>query len=126
MATTYDNGTVTVTVSENGTGVENVSVAVDGEIVGTTGADGSLTFEPNATDELELELWKGEFEGELKFAIHDGSLIIQEEAYEYPEVESEDEHADDDDEHEDDEPADDEDDEDEEQADADEDDERED
>jgi uncharacterized protein (UPF0333 family) len=85
---THDNGTVTVTVTENGTDVENVTVVAGDEQVGTTGADGTVTFETNAPEELELT--KGEFEGELKYAIVDGSLVLQEEEYEFPEVESED------------------------------------
>ncbi|MEF8860118.1 MAG: hypothetical protein V5A38_14545, partial [Halolamina sp.] len=52
---TYDDGTVELTVTTSGTGVENVSVEANDEDVGTTDANGSLTFETNATEELELE-----------------------------------------------------------------------
>lgn len=90
-AATYDNGTVTVTVTANGSGVENVTVLADDERVGTTDANGTVTFETNASEELELELHKGGFEGELKYAIQDGSLVVLEEEYEYPEVETDDE-----------------------------------
>lgn len=80
---TYDNGTVTVTVASDGDGVENVTVYADGETVGTTDGNGTVTFETNATDELELELEKGNFEGELEYVIRDGSLVLTEESYEY-------------------------------------------
>lgn len=80
---TYDNGTVTVTVTSGGDGVENVTVYADGEKVGTTDANGTVTFETNATEELELELEKGNFEGELEYVIRDGSLVLTEESYEY-------------------------------------------
>lgn len=80
---TYDNGTVTVTVASGGNGVENVTVYADGETVGTTDGNGTVTFETNATDELELELEKGNFEGELEYVIRDGSLVLTEESYEY-------------------------------------------
>lgn len=82
-STTYDNGTVTVTVTSDGDGVENVTVYTDDEKVGTTDENGTVTFETSATDELEVELEKGNFEGELEYVIRDGSLVLTEESYEY-------------------------------------------
>ncbi|WP_053949068.1 hypothetical protein [Halolamina sediminis] len=72
---TFDNGTVDLTVTQNGSGVENASVTANGEDVGTTDANGSLTFETNASEELEIEITSGEQELELEYAIEDGELV---------------------------------------------------
>ncbi|QKY20271.1 hypothetical protein B4589_007715 [Halolamina sp. CBA1230] len=72
---TYDNGTVELTVTQNGSAVENASVAANGEDVGTTDANGSLTFETNASEELEIEIESGEKELELEYEIEDGELV---------------------------------------------------
>ena len=72
---TYDNGTVELTVTQNGSAVENASVAANGEDVGTTDANGSLTFETNASEELELEIEHGEQELELEYEIEHGELV---------------------------------------------------
>jgi len=70
------NGTVSVAVSYDGEGVDGATVYANGERVGTTGGDGTLTFETNATDELEVTLVKGEFEAELTFEVRDGTLQL--------------------------------------------------
>lgn len=92
---TLDNGTVTVTVTADGDAIENVTVSADDEDVGTTGANGTVTFETNETEELEIGLEKGDFEGELSYAVQNGSLVLVEEAYEYPEVEADQDDEDD-------------------------------
>ena len=74
----YDNGTVDVLVTQNGSAVENVSVEANGENVGMTDANGSLTFETNASEELELEFENGEMELEQRYTIEDGSLVMAE------------------------------------------------
>ncbi|EMA65278.1 hypothetical protein C461_14318 [Halorubrum aidingense JCM 13560] len=75
---TAENGTVTVSVAYDGAGVDGVSVFVDGDRVGTTGADGSLSFDaPDVDDELEVTLVKGAFEAELEFEVGaDGTLVL--------------------------------------------------
>jgi hypothetical protein len=71
-----DNGTVSVAITYEGEGVEDVTVFADGEAVGTTDADGRLTFDTGATDELGVELVKGAVEAELEFEIRSGSLEL--------------------------------------------------
>lgn len=74
-----DNGTVTVAVDYDGEGVAGVAVHVDDERVGTTDADGRLSFAASATDELEVTLLKGAFQAELEFAVgDDGPLSVGE------------------------------------------------
>ncbi|QWC19363.1 DUF4198 domain-containing protein [Halorubrum sp. 2020YC2] len=71
-----ENGTVDVSVTYDGEGVEGVSVSVDGESVGTTDADGTLSFDaPADADEFEVALVKGAFEADLEFEVRaDGTL----------------------------------------------------
>jgi hypothetical protein len=73
-----DNGTVTVDVTQNGSAAENVSVTANGEDVGTTDENGSLMFETNASEELELEFEKGDVELEQEYSIEDGALVMEE------------------------------------------------
>ena len=55
MDGSVENGTVDVSVTYDGEGVEGVSVSVDDEPVGTTDADGSLSFAaPADVDEFEV------------------------------------------------------------------------
>ena len=57
-----ENGTVDVSVTYDGEGVEGVSVSVDDESVGTTDADGTLSFDaPADVDEFGVTLVKGAF-----------------------------------------------------------------
>ncbi|MFC7132462.1 MULTISPECIES: DUF7096 domain-containing protein [Salinibaculum] len=81
---TLDDGTVTVTVSYDGSAVANASVYANGQAVGTTDADGRVTFavDANATEDLEVEVVKGEFEAELEYDIENGSLALTEDARE--------------------------------------------
>ena len=73
--TTLQNGTVTVTLRYEGNGVADASVYANGEQVGTTNADGTVTFDvANSTEELEIEVVKGEFEAEFEYEMNDGSL----------------------------------------------------
>jgi hypothetical protein len=80
---TYENGTVTVTVTDAGDPLQNVTVYAGGEAVGTTDANGTVAFDADATDELELELVGDAFEGELEYELDDGALALSEEEYEY-------------------------------------------
>lgn len=95
VASTYDDSTLTVTVTSNGTGVENVSVYAADERVGTTDANGTVSFEATDDEELEVELVAGDFEGELSYVIEDGSLVLVEEEYEYADPEDDEDDEDD-------------------------------
>jgi len=64
-----ENGTVDVSVAYDGEGIEGVSVSVDGDRVGTTDANGTLSFDAPADDEFEVTLVKGAFEAEIEFEI---------------------------------------------------------
>lgn len=115
-----DNGTVTVSVTDRGAPVENVTVYADSddeELDGSTDANGTVTFDIDASEELEIELEGESFEAELDYTVEDGSLILLEEEYEYErddieddEEESEDDEEDEEEESEDDEGEDDSDD----------------
>ncbi|MEA5388732.1 hypothetical protein VB779_18065 [Haloarculaceae archaeon H-GB11] len=86
----YENDTVDVTVTDDDEPLENVSVVANGDASATTDANGTVAFDAvNLTDEnetfeeLELELSADGFEGELTYAVENGSLVLQEEHYEY-------------------------------------------
>ena len=73
---TVENGTVTISVTYDGTDAEGVSVYVDDERVGRTDEDGSLSFDASGVnDELEVTVVKGAFEAEIELAVGaDGTL----------------------------------------------------
>lgn len=81
---TLDDDTVTVVVTFNGSSVRNATVYANDGRVGETDASGTvtLTIDTTATEELELEVVKGQFEAELAYAIQDGSLVLTEEEHE--------------------------------------------
>ncbi len=65
--------TVTLVVSRNGDPVANATVEVNGERVGTTGADGTAEVEiPQDAEELEITVTKGEAELEIERTIRGG------------------------------------------------------
>jgi len=99
------NGVVTVVVSYDGEGVKNATVDVDDTTVGITDGDGVVTVEldQNLTEDVEVEVRKGEFEAESSFSITNGSLTQSEDPHE-----AEDDRDEDDDEREDEEEEDDE------------------
>jgi len=74
---------VSVSVAYNGSGVSNAMVYANGQAVGTTSSDGTVTFtiDANATEELELEVVKGAFEAELQYTVQNRSLTLAEEAH---------------------------------------------
>ncbi|ELZ38237.1 hypothetical protein C471_09765 [Halorubrum saccharovorum DSM 1137] len=76
--------TVSVSVAYNGSGVANATVYANDQVLGTTNADGTVTFtiDANSTEELELEIVKGAFEAELEYEIQDGALVLTEEEHE--------------------------------------------
>ncbi|QAU13062.1 hypothetical protein EKH57_10205 [Halorubrum sp. BOL3-1] len=70
-----ENGTVDVSVTYDSEAVEDVSVSVDGDRVGTTGANGTLSFDAPTEDEFDVTLVKGDFEAEIEFEVgSDGTI----------------------------------------------------
>ncbi|WP_227739069.1 DUF4382 domain-containing protein [Halorientalis pallida] len=60
-------GNATISVTANGSAVANATVTVDGERVGTTGADGRITVAvPAEAEAFEVEISAGEREAELE------------------------------------------------------------
>ncbi|MFC7141206.1 DUF4382 domain-containing protein [Halosimplex aquaticum] len=58
---------VTVRVTENGSAVANATVTVDGEVVGTTDADGEYVVSvPSDAEKLEIGVQSGDAEAELE------------------------------------------------------------
>lgn len=90
VSASLDDGTATVRVEFDGSGVANATVAANGEAVGTTGADGTVTFDRPDGEELEVEIVKGEFEAEVEFQVQDGSLVEVEEEREVDDEDDED------------------------------------
>lgn len=62
----------TLEVTRNGTAVENATVTVNEEVVGTTGADGTLTFAVPDAEELTVKVQAGEAEVELEVEVDGG------------------------------------------------------
>lgn len=101
-------GTVTVTVIHDGTPVENATVTVNDERVGTTNADGQLavTLSDDLGDEVEVEVeaddgegeWERAFEGEEDEAAEDDGGSDEVEDEEDDELDEADEGDDEDDE----------------------------
>lgn len=81
-ASLQDN-VVTVEVNFDNKPVRNATISANGDRVGTTDADGRVTFgfDESKHEELELEVVKGEFEAELAYTIQAGSLILVEEEH---------------------------------------------
>jgi len=78
-----DDGVVTVTVDYDGSPVRNATVYANDEAVGTTDADGTASFElANGTEELGLDVVKGEFEAELEYRVENGTLTLVESEHE--------------------------------------------
>ena len=63
---------VTVRVSDANGSVENATVAVNGEAVGETAADGTLTFTVPDSNELEVSVTKDDAEVELERKVKGG------------------------------------------------------
>jgi hypothetical protein len=70
-----DDGTATVSVEYDGSGVPGTMVLVDDERVGTTDANGTASFDAPTDDELDVRLVRGGFEAEVTFESKaDGTL----------------------------------------------------
>ena len=65
--------TVTLSVTDANGSVANATVAVNGETVGETSADGTFAFEVPDTDELEVEVTRGDAEVELERRVKGGN-----------------------------------------------------
>lgn len=75
------NATVTVSVTHNGSTVDNATVKLNGEVVGTTEADGQLavTLPDELGDEVEIEVETEDAEGEWEHEFEDGEDDEEEE-----------------------------------------------
>jgi len=102
MDAQLDDGTVTVTVTQNDSGVANATVEVDGEDVGETDANGTVAFE-RPDDEFEVNTETANAELESEYAVDDGSLVLEESEFEMEDDEREEEDEEREDEREDDE-----------------------
>ncbi|MFC7096723.1 hypothetical protein [Halobaculum marinum] len=78
----YDDGTVTFSVTDNGSAVSGAPVAVDGDSVGVTDVDGSVTFDVNASEEFTVVVSNDEVTGEFTYAVDNGSLSLVEGGFE--------------------------------------------
>lgn len=65
------NATVTLTVLSNGAPAENVTVFLNGQAVGTTDANGTVTVTLPESGEADLTAQKGDAEGEFEFEFED-------------------------------------------------------
>jgi len=74
----YDNGTVTLTVTANGSGVEGLSMLRNDTSVGTTDADGSVAFDVNdsETEEVVLDVTGENVSGEIVLAFENDSVSV--------------------------------------------------
>ncbi|MFC6989369.1 hypothetical protein ACFQJD_12845 [Haloplanus sp. GCM10025708] len=90
MDATLDDGTVTVAVDRGGSGVPDATVYADGERVGTTGENGTVSFETTAADELELAVEGDGFEMNGEFDVENGSLVLEKSEFERDDAEDED------------------------------------
>ncbi|MFB6189789.1 MAG: hypothetical protein ABEI57_07875 [Halapricum sp.] len=81
-AATLDNGTLGVTVTDDGAPAANVTVTYEDQTA-ITDENGTVTFEASPEESVELELGATGFEGELTYAVHDGTLSLVKEEYEY-------------------------------------------
>ncbi|MFB6183287.1 MAG: carboxypeptidase-like regulatory domain-containing protein [Haloarculaceae archaeon] len=94
------NGTVTVTVTDDGAALANATVRAN-EADARTDANGTATFdraaltEDNETlDELDVSVAKDTFEARLHYRVDNGSLTLLEESYRYHQSDEEDHGAD--------------------------------
>ncbi|ESS10496.1 MAG: hypothetical protein A07HR60_02511 [uncultured archaeon A07HR60] len=104
-----EDGTVTLSVTDESEPVEQVTVSVESESesgksgsdqdessesqdrqVGQTDANGTVTFPLGNRSSLEVELSFQQFSGELEYDVTDNSLILLEEEYDYAEEPPED------------------------------------
>jgi len=101
VTATYDNGTVTVAVTNGGEPVENASVEV-GDSEYTTDTNGTVVAESvDAEDDVTVEVEGDALEAEQEHALENGTLTLVSEEYEYEDVDEDAEEEEDADEDED-------------------------
>ena len=83
---TLDDETVTVSVSSNGTAVENASVAVNGTDAGSTDANGTLQFPLENRSAVEIAVTVDGTTQTTTYEVVGGQLITQESAEEAQDV----------------------------------------
>ncbi|WP_277555211.1 hypothetical protein [Halobaculum limi] len=83
----YDNGTVTFTVTNNSSGVSGLGVTVDGASVGTTDANGSVAFDVNdsETENFTVVATGDNVTAEFTYALDNGSLTFVDGEFAYVE-----------------------------------------
>lgn len=83
----YDNGTVTFTVTNNSSGVSGLGVTVDGTSVGTTDANGSVAFDVNdsETENFTVVATGDNVTAEFTYALDNGSITFVDGEFEYVE-----------------------------------------
>lgn len=83
-AASLHDGVVTVAVTFDGEPVTGATLFADDRLIGETGPNGTVSFavDVNATDELEVEVVKGEFEAEFEYDLDPAGLTLTEAAHE--------------------------------------------
>jgi hypothetical protein len=71
-----EDGTVTLEVGFDGEPVEGLDVYVDDRHVGTTDEDGTVTFEADVDEEIEVDARRGALLIELTLADRNGDLVL--------------------------------------------------
>lgn len=88
---TAENGTTVLQTTYSGEGVANATVTVEETVVGTTDADGTVTFPSTGDDELEVTLRKGALVTTLELEQRAGSFVLVEAEVEQEDEEDQDE-----------------------------------
>jgi hypothetical protein len=81
MDATLVDGTVTVTVDHGDSGVANATVYANDERVGTTDANGTVSFELG-DDDLDVTVEADGVEMKGEYAVQDGSLVLEKSEFE--------------------------------------------
>ena len=74
---TLDNGTVTVSVTQNDSAVGNATVVVNESVVGATDANGTVAFDLGNRSAVELSVSVDSVTQTTVYAVEDGSLVAQ-------------------------------------------------
>ncbi len=75
---TLADGTVTVSVTYRGDGVAGAAVSANGDRVGTTDEDGSVSFPLGNETRVDLEITRGEIDIDRRYYVSNGTLARQE------------------------------------------------
>ena len=89
---TVEDGTVELALAYDGAPVDGATVSVGDREVGTTGEDGTVTFDAAGYEEFDVTVRKGAFGADLAFERRDGSLHLVE--VEFDDVHEDDREAD--------------------------------